>query len=193
MSEFRLDYANILEIGSDQDLFREKLDNMYGNFVTKSEGTSIFNALTQGINEFDKKDSSKYIVILTDAQDAFLKHNSSLVIQKTLNKKVKICSIGFGSGTNNVDLANVSNATGCKFYSASNANDLNELFEKMGTEIKEDLVDVNNDKKVDGILLADSGFIVNRDGFSFENYSSNFSRGDIVMGKIETKDQRLFI
>ena len=44
------------------------------------------------------------------------------------------------------------------------------------------MIDINDDGEIDGILVADSGFVVNRDGFSFSNYGSNLSSGGHCYG-----------
>lgn len=182
LSEFRSDYANIHKIGSDEETLKSTLDSMNGKFVTKNAGTDISNALNKGFSEFSKDIDNKYIVILTDGQDSSLESNAKKIIEAAVKADVKICSIGFGGGTYNVQLSNISNGTGCKFYSSSDASGLTELFENMNTELNDDLVDIDGDGEVDGRLIADSGFIVNRDGFSFINYRTTLSSGGHCYG-----------
>ena len=182
LSEFRSDYAKAFSIGSDAEQIKEKLTKMTGNFITNEEGTDIGNALIKGISEFTEDSDNKYIIILTDGQDYYLKSKTKSIITKAISNNVKICSIGFGEGSSNEELFNISNGTGCKFYSSSNALGLTELFENVGTELDDNLVDINGDNEMDGILMADSGFIVNRDGFSFSNYGTNLSRGGHCYG-----------
>ena len=177
LSEFRSDYANAAPIGSDSETLEKQLAKMNGNFITSIAGTDIEYALKEGIKEFSKESDNKYIIILTDGEDSSLSSYTKSIIEKAISKDVKICSIGFGGGTNNVELSKISNGTGCKFYSSSNAMGLVELFNNLETELNDNLVDVTSDNKPDGILLADSGFVVNRDGFSFGNYGSNLTNG----------------
>ena len=177
LSEFRRDYANALEIGSSPSTLKSKLSTMNGSFITSREGTNITNALDKGIREFSKQADNKYIVLLTDGQDSSLKSNSKRIIKNAINSNVKICSIGFGGGSYNDELSNISNGTGCEFYSSSNALGLVELFENIGAELNDDLIDIDGDGKVDGVLIADSGFTVNKNGFSFSNYTSNLAGG----------------
>lgn len=177
LSEFRKDYKNAKPIGTPNDELQATLSSMYGNFITKDAGTNITNALNNGIQEFTEEADNKYIIILTDGQDSSLARNVNNIISKALDKNVKICSIGFGDSTHNIDLSSISNGTGCKFFSSSNADGLAELFDNMSTELNNGLVDINDDGISDGRLIADSGFIINRDGFSFANYSSNLTGG----------------
>jgi len=182
LSEFRYDYANALKIGSDQKSLKAKLNDMNGSFVTKTEGTNIGNALTKSINEFSKDSDNKYIVILTDGQDSSLKYKTSKIVTSAIDNNIKICSIGFGGGSNNIELSNISNGTGCKFYSSANSEGLVELFDNIGIELDDDLVDIDGDSEVDGILVADSGFIVNQNGFSFGNYGTNLAENGHCYG-----------
>ena len=183
LSEFRSDYKNAVEIGNSIDNIKETLNSMNGNFITSTEGTNINNALTKGMREFSDDSDNKYIVILTDGQDTELSESRIQNIIETATKNdIKICTVGFGDASYNVALSNIANGTGCKFYSSSNALGLTELFESISAELDDNLVDLNGDSEVDGILSADSGFVVNRDGFSFPNYGTNLSGGGHCYG-----------
>ena len=182
LSEFRYDYANIYPIGSNYNDIQDKLSNMMGNFVTKYEGTNIYNSLDKGIKEFSDDNYNKYIVILTDGADSNLTVNTNKIIESATKNNVKICSIGFGSGTYNTNLANISNSTGCNFFSSSDVSGLSELFNNIEVELEDSLIDIDDDGNNDGILIADSGFVVNRDGFSFKNYGTNLSKGGHCYG-----------
>ena len=183
LSEFRNDYKNAVEIGNSIDNIKETLNSMNGNFITSTEGTNINNALTKGMREFSDDSDNKYIVILTDGQDTKLSESRIQNIIETATKNdIKICTVGFGDASYNVALSNIANGTGCKFYSSSNALGLTELFESISAELDDNLVDLNGDSEVDGILSADSGFVVNRDGFSFPNYGTNLSGGGHCYG-----------
>ena len=183
LSEFRSDYKNAVEIGNSIDNIKETLNSMNGNFITSTEGTNINNALTKGMREFSGDSDNKYIVILTDGQDTKLSESRIQNIIETATKNdIKICTVGFGDASYNVALSNIANGTGCKFYSSSNALGLTELFESISAELDDNLVDLNGDSEVDGILSADSGFVVNRDGFSFPNYGTNLSGGGHCYG-----------
>ena len=144
LSEFRRDYANALEIGSDSKSLKSKLNAMNGSFITNSEGTNITNALNNSIDEFVDDSDNKYIVILTDGQDSSLKSNTQSIIKKAIENNVKICSIGFGGGSYNAELSNISNSTGCKFYSSGNSQGLTELFDNVGAELNDNLIDTDH-------------------------------------------------
>lgn len=182
LSEFRSDYKNAHKIGTDVNSLKSTLATMNGNFITSLEGTNITNALNKGVSEFENSSDNKFIIILTDGQDTSLKSNVAKIIENAIKKDVKICAIGFGGATYSTELSNIANGTGCKFYSSTDVNGLEELFSNVSAELNDDLVDLDGDEEVDGILIADSGFIVNRDGFSFANYVSNLSKGGHCYG-----------
>ena len=182
LSEFRRDYKNALPIGSEVEKIKSKLNNMNGVFITSTEGTDITNAIISGVDEFSEDVENRYLIILTDGQDSSLKSNVRKIIEKATSKDVKVCSIGFESGSQNINLSNISNSTGCKFYASGDVKGLDELFDNIETELDDGQVDINGDDKNDGILIADSGFIINRDGFSFDNYGTNQSPGGHCFG-----------
>lgn len=182
LSEFRRDYENAYKIGSSSEDITKKLDDMTGKFITSTEGTNISNALTNGMNEFSKNADEKYIVLLTDGYDDGLKSSIQSIVKTALNKNVKICSVGFGGSTYNDSLSSISNQTGCKLFSSNDSSGLKELFKNIDVELNNDIVDIDEDGENDGLLLADSGFIASRDGFSFENYGSTTSEGGHCYG-----------
>ncbi len=183
LSEFRGDYSNINKIGSDASSIKSKLNGMNGKFVTSTPGTKIGNALTSGMNEFDGDSIQNVIVILTDGQDTgSFSSDADDITKKLLEKNVKVCVIGFGDAASNAKLSKLAEDTGCQYVSSSDSSGLEEVFDVILTELSDGLVDVNEDGTVDGVLIADSGFIASKNGFSFENYSSTFSDGGHCYG-----------
>ena len=182
LSEYRSDYVNVAKMGTSNNDVKSKLDTMFGKFYTKKQGTNTGNALYRGIDDFINNNDNKYIVILTDGLDEKLHYSVNKIVTKALKNNVKICSVGIGMSEKNEYLSNISNSTGCSFYSSSESKGLNELFQNVESAINDNLVDLNNDSKTDGVLLADSGFIVNKNGFSFANYGSNLSTGGHCFG-----------
>lgn len=182
VAEFRGDYARVAKIGTSKDTLKKKVKAMNGSFLTSSEGTNINGAITAGISEFSSNADNKYIILLTDGQDSFLSFQASSIIKTAKANNVKVCSVGFGGGSKNSALARISAETGCNFSSSSSATGLTELFTNLGSTLSDDMVDVDDDGKDDGRLIADSGFIVNKNGFSFTNYGTNLSSGGHCFG-----------
>ena len=97
--------------------------------------------------------------MLTDGEDLTLKVRSKRIIEKALEDNVKICTIGFGDGVYNLKLANISNITGFQFFFSSDASGLREVFNRLKSELTNDLIDIDNDETLAGRLFANSGFI----------------------------------
>lgn len=183
LSEFRGDYANISKIGSDADSIKSKLGDMNGKFATKIAGTKIGDALSSSMSEFGKDSFEKIVVILTDGQDtgSFSSEADNLTKQ-LLEKDIKVCAIGFGEATYNEKLAKLAEDTGCEYISSSDSSGLEEVFDAIFAKLNNGLVDIYEDGTIDGLLMADSGFIASKNGFSFPNYSSTFSDGGHCYG-----------
>lgn len=81
-----------------------------------------------------------------------------------------------------LDLNEIAEETGCDYYNATDSSALDEIYALVGANINYNLVDTDNDNIVDGMIQADSGFIVTRDGFSFENFKSNKSENGHCYG-----------
>src|SRR5699024_12434582 len=77
------------------------------------------------------------------------------------------------------DLTAIANETGCAYYNAKDANALDEIYATIASKINYNLVDIDQDGTVDGTVIADSGFLANRDR-SEEHTSELQSRFDLV-------------
>jgi hypothetical protein len=103
-------------------------------------------------------------------------------VESAKANNIKICTIGLGNEIDTEELTYISKNTGCDYYNATEANALDEMYAIVSLDINHNLVDVDGDGKVDGTLIANNGFIVNRDGFSFSNYVTNNASGGHCFG-----------
>lgn len=169
VSEFRGDAKTITSIGEDKNVSTKSLENMMGSFTTWFEGTNIGSAINHGIDELSSIYGDKYIVVLTDGRDSALSFYKTKITNKLKDKNIKLCSVTFGEGNDNKILSELSQASGCGMFSANDANGLIELFTKIEDNIKKGLADLDEDGINDYRILADNGFVVNYNGFSFNN------------------------
>lgn len=177
VAEFSGNYVNIEKFTSEKGKVIDSIETLKHEWRSNMSGTNIISALENGIKEFNNSDEINYLILLTDGKNTEGTFTSSIqneIIKKANEKKIKICTIGIGK-VDGFELKNISQQTGCDFYSASNSSILDDIYNKIGADINYNLVDTNEDNKIDGTILADSGFIVTRDGFSFKNYSSKQS------------------
>lgn len=178
VAEFSGDYVNLKEFSNSKLEVKNAVDSMKSNWESDTNGTNINDALKKGIDEFETNDNNHYLLLLTDGKDTIgnLSRNKNTIIENAKSKKVKICVIGLGKEIDTEDLNEIAESTGCDYYNASDSSALDEIYSLVGANINYNYVDTDGDNKADGMIQADSGFIVNRDGFSFANFGSNKSK-----------------
>lgn len=184
VAEFSGNYVNLKEFSSEKKSVKDAVNKMKSNWNSNANGTDIIEALQSGIDEFNEDDNNHYLVLLTDGKntEGYLSSYQSSIIEKAKEKNIKICVIGLGTDIDTNELDEIAEKTGCDYYHASNSSALDEIYALMGADINYNLVDTDNDGSVDSTIVADSGFITTRDGFSFKNYSTTVSDGGHCYG-----------
>lgn len=184
VAEFSGNYVNLKKLTDSKTDVKESVNSMKSNWSSNANGTNIITALESGINEFSSDKSMHYLLLLTDGKntEGSLSRNKNTIISNAKEKNVKICVIGIGKEIDTNDLNDIAESTGCDYYNASDSSALDEIYSLVGADINYNYVDTDGDNKVDGMIQADSGFIVNRDGFSFANFNSNKSPGGHCYG-----------
>jgi hypothetical protein len=147
---------------------------MNEHFNIKQSGTNITEAIRGGAKELSSKANLKTLIVLTDGRDnRGLSNVANSLATEMANKNIRVCVLGFGEGAYSDEVSIITDKTGCKYFSSSNVTGLDEVFNNLEILLNDELADVDGDGKMDGYVMADSGFMVTRDGFSFRNYSSN--------------------
>lgn len=184
VAEFSGNYMNLSQFTDNIENVKKSVDSMKSNWNSNAKGTNIISALKNGINEFKIDENSHYIVLLTDGKntEGRLSSSKNTIITQAKEKDVKICVIGLGSNIDTNDLDDIAESTGCDYYNATDSSALDEIYSIVGADINYNLVDTDGDNKIDGMIQANSGFIVTRDGFSFSNFRSNKSRNGHCYG-----------
>lgn len=174
VAEFSGDYVNLTKFSDDKASVKDGINMMSSKFSSYLNGTKIVNALKSGINEFNTSYNGKYIIMLTDGIDTAnnLSSQKDNIVKLANEKNIKICIIGLGNNIDYDDLSYIATNTGCKLYSSSKDDSLDEIYALVASDINYNLFDTDNDSKTDSFLIADSGFIVTRDGFKFKNYGT---------------------
>ena len=185
VAEFSGNYVRISSFTDQKESLKTDVNRMKSHWYTNGSGTNIISALTSGIAEFNENDEQNhYLILLTDGKntEGTLSSSKDSIIAKAKEKAVKICVIGLGSELDQDILDDVAKESGCAYYNASHVNALDEIYTMMSADINYNYVDTDNDNKVDHMILANSGFLVNQDGFSFKNFRSNKSYGGHCFG-----------
>ena len=177
VAEFSGNYVNIQNFTENITTAKEKVNSMKANWESNTNGTDIIEALEKGIAEFEDTENAHYLMLLTDGKNTSgsLSANRQKIISAAQEENVSICIIGLGSKIDTEDLTAIANETGCAYYNAKDANALDEIYATIASKINYNLVDIDQDGTVDGTVIADSGFLANRDGFSFSNFRSSKS------------------
>ena len=177
VAEFSGDYVNLKKISDSKSDVKKSVNSMKSNWESNKNGTNIVTALKSGIDEFKTQNNNNYLLLLTDGKntEGSLKNNMNAIIRSAKAKNVKICVIGLGKEIDVDNLDDIAESTEGDYYSASDSSALDEIYSLVGANINYNYVDTDNDNKVDGMIRANSGFIVNKDGFSFPNFNSNKS------------------
>lgn len=184
ISEFAGNYINLKNFTSNKNEIKTAVNSVKNDLERLTNGTDIVNALKRGINEFSKDENSHYLILLTDGKDTSdtLPYSKSTIISSAKEKGVKVCVIGLGKELDTTDLDEIAESTGCDYYNATDAQALDEIYSIVGSDINYNLVDTDEDGKTDGTIIANSGFVVTRDGFGFNNFRTVQSTGGNCYG-----------
>lgn len=146
-------YSRVLiHLTNDKDAVKVQI-----NSIDSSGGTNLYAGLQEAVNEAldhkddETKDNLKYVIFLTDGDGTW---NDS-VLQHAKENGVVIYTIGLGNGVQKALLEKIATETGGKYYFASEAEELEELFRDTAEDtvkytLDEDL-DENGNKVGDGI------------------------------------------
>lgn len=146
-------------------------------------GTEMSGAVRKYANTFDfDTPGVKYMIVLTDGTDSglFTYEVPNYNLSSYKKKGIKIITIGLGTGVKSEYLQRIANGTDGAYLYASDANMLETLIGIIENSIKNQETTTIDDKEV--TLIADSGFEVTRDGFSFSNFGSLDSPGGNCYG-----------
>ena len=131
------------EFTSDHELLYNAVDR-----INASGGTNLSKGISLAISQFvessyDRNDAYKYIIFLTDGDGSY---NTSYTDRANENGIV-IYTIGLGDGVNQNILENIAEGTGGKYFFASTADVLNDIY----NNVSEETVDYSTDSNADGI------------------------------------------
>lgn len=137
-------------------------------------GTDMSGSIKKYATTFrDDVYGAKYIIVLTDGVDTGnnVFNLSEYYLNDYRKKGIHIVTLGLSNQVNGDYLMNIAYLTKGKYLYASDSNMLDTLSEIIKKSINktEELIKI---EEKDYSLLADSGFQVDRDGFSFQNFHS---------------------
>ncbi len=139
---------------TDKEALKLALQKMYSN-----GGTSFSAALNASIKQIDGAEkitngaNKNRIILLSDGDDNDSANMRNAAIQKCKDKFIEVYTVGFGSA-NDAILQNIADETGGKYYKALNAQDIVDIFAKLGYMDDFDRTDTDGDKLPDAVEAA---------------------------------------
>lgn len=129
-------------------------------------GTNGTNAIHEALEqlEADTSDNDKYIIFMTDGQDTHRSYSYDELAEEAKSSQIIIYTIGLGDVNSDV-LSSIAEQTGGKYYYASEADELTDIYEDVQNETVDLYTDSNDDgisdyytqKMVDGGLRTGTG------------------------------------
>lgn len=189
--KFTGSYTKMVDFTSD----RSELNGALEKIKSDSEvfnGTHSQTALKKCMDEFKATSEGKYrniIVMLTDGEsDESNPASVSQLAKIADDKNIKILTVGLGREIDRGWLQELAYSTGGKYYSASDANALEDVYKQIVTTLNYDIVSYSNaDDEVRGYSLYNTGFDPKVNGFSFKNFrtttTSSVDFGMAVMAR----------
>lgn len=178
VGKFTFEYKEIVKLSSDKATVKNRVNSI----KTEPEsftGTYVGAALKGGLTQFSEgeEQNRRYIILLSDGEDTsnVSGYNNKLLseqVQLAKQKGVKIYTVGLGNIIDEKNLKDIANQTNGKYYFAATADDLDVVFDEIAADLNYNLYDTDNDDNYDSVVIADTGFLVGRDGFSFSNFSN---------------------
>ena len=126
---------------SDKTLLKGAIDR-----VTSNGGTPLYDAVLDAVSRLNNYlggiRSNAGIIILTDGEDSASKSNFETVLAQASASSIPIFTIGLGNGVDFSELQTLAVQTGGEFATASQASDLQKVFDSVGLGIVEGRVQV---------------------------------------------------
>ncbi len=139
-------YVNLTQgMTTDKNLLKNAINRSYNG-----GGTALRLSVERSIAQFDEssiENNRNIIMILSDGYDNEGGPDISTLVNMANRKKIKIYSIGLGSDVDINLLTQIAEQTGGKFYHATTATDLEDIYKQIGGET----VDYKKDSNDDGI------------------------------------------
>ena len=174
VSKFTASYRELTsEWTNDEEVLNAAIDGINEN--ENFNGTYINNAVIQTTEKFEKENNGdkRYIILLTDGattESGLFCYELDDATKRAVAKGITVITIGLGSKVDANYLTTLSEDTGGFYIYANVADALECVNERITTGMNYNYVDADDDGEFDYVSVADSGFNVKRDGFSFKNY-----------------------
>ncbi len=182
--EFSGSYANIAPISSDHEAVKKKISDIRNKNQIFS-GTEIAGAITGAAAEFSGvgKHDRNYLILLTDGMPSQINEaKESAAINAAKKANITIFTIGLGKYIDSDYLYGIAAQTNGQFFQASNADALENIYEKITSFMSYNQVTLEEETGKKGYIVADSGFNVLKDGLGYSNFRADFAPNGADVG-----------
>lgn len=194
-AQFTGTYTKISDITADTESVKLGISNIR-NLETYFDGTEIAQSIINAVDEMGKNKTDKnYIVLLTDGYPSSVNPvREAEAVKKAVDNNVTIFTIGLGKRIDADYLSNIAAATNGQFFQVSNASALDRICGKIDSFMSFNKTTVSlsvdeNTQSTDVYILADSGFNVDKDSMSYNNFRADFSETGTDYGIAELTRQ----
>lgn len=141
----------LCELTDDKELLRQSIDSIVDdngyNYLSGTNGSAGLKMALDELAASAGENRRQFIIFLTDGEDTKQSYSYEEIIRQAVSSDISIYSIGLGSSVNTSNLSNLASSTNGKYYNASVAEELIEIFEKTA----EETIDYVSDTDSDGI------------------------------------------
>lgn len=179
ISKFTGTYTELCKFTQDRKTISDAIDSIKTN-AEIFNGTAFFSALSQTIAKFDNADGnySNLIIMLCDGGTSDEKtYDIDKIIADAKSRGVIVLTIGLGHNIDTALLQKIAEETGGKYYTASDADALSEVFKQIITTFNYEIINFGENSDRVGYSIANSGFVPSVNGFSFNNFRTTSSNG----------------
>ena len=175
--EFSGGYAQITPISNDSEGVKQKISDIRNKNQVFS-GTEIAGAIKSAVAEFGsvRPSDKNYIILLTDGMPS--NYNAAAekeAVELARSSGITVFTIGLGKQIDTEYLFNIAEDTNGQFFQASNADALENIYDKIQSFMSYNQVTIEEDSGRKGYIIADSGFNVLKDGIGYSNFRSDFA------------------
>ena len=181
ISKFTGDYTKLIGFSKDKSKLKDALESIRSG-QENFNGTHSQHALESCIAEFSNDRSKKLrnvIVFLTDGEsDEQNGKTLDQLVTLAKQKEITIMTVGLGRDIDRTWLRQLAAETNGKYYSAADAAALTDVYKQIQTTLDFDIISYdNNDDKIEGYSLYNTGFKPETNGFSFKNFRTTSASG----------------
>ncbi len=177
ISKFTGEYTNLQDFTDDT----EKLYAAINAIRTEGEvfdGSHIETAVERCIESFDNTSSENtrnIIVLLSDgASDEDNAKSIEELAQLANEKNIIVMTVGLGKQADRTWLQELSSKAGGRYYSASDADALDSVYERIVTTLNYDIVEYSDsDEEATGYSIYNTGFDPSKNGLSVKNFRTS--------------------